>query len=143
MGTRGLHVPRPSGYDKSHEKPCQSRGDCVIGVGFDLSGSNVTRFQVDLQYMESFVPPSYTQIARIDHNPANPNGHDIHSEGIHVDAITNHGRNRRYKPHCTYIPINLDVVIRGCANYFHQNAKFFVDFYTGSKKSGNAPGWSP
>lgn len=90
-------VPEPTGYDKAHEKPC-SRGDCVIGVGWDVYRGSIIRFLVDLQYTESLLSPSYTQIARFDHNPTTANGHDIYSEGIHIDVAQKDGQDIKFTP---------------------------------------------
>lgn len=136
-------MPKPVGYAKSHEKPCTSRGDCVIGVGFSRIGTVITRFLVDLQYSESFHLCDYTQIARFDHNPANPKGHDIRAEGIHVDARRKHGQDETYYPAYSYIPSDLGIVIRACTEYLDEHADFFVDFYEGEHRPSTAPGWSP
>jgi len=136
-------MPKPVGYAKAYERPCTSRGDCVIGVGFDRPETDITRFLVDLQYTESFRPRNYTQIARIDHNPTNPQGHDARAEGIHVDARSKHGQNETYYPNHPHVPSHLGVVIAASAEYFDQHADFFVDFYEGAHRPNSAPGWSP
>jgi hypothetical protein len=115
----------------------------VIGVGFARQQGDVTRFLVDLQYTESILSPDYTQIARIDHNPANPTGHDVHSEGIHVDARRKHGQGRTYYPTYSHIPNDLGEVIKASADYLSRHADFFVDFYDGSLNPANAPRWTP
>lgn len=136
-------MPRPTGYDVSFERACVSRGDCVIGVGFDTSRGDITRFLVDLQYTASFLRRQYTQIARIDHNPSNPSGHDIRSEGLHVDAVSKHGRSKKYWPVTSPVPPNLADVVDASAAYLDESADFFVDFYEGNHRPGNAPVWSP
>lgn len=136
-------MPHPSGYGHSHEKLCISRRDCSIGVGFDRQQGDIVRFLVDLQYTESFTPPDYTQIARIDHNSSPSSGHDIRTEGIHVDVRSKHGQNRKYYPHYSHVPHRLGAVIQASADYFHQNASFFVDFYEGAHSPPTAPPWIP
>lgn len=99
-------MPEPTGYDKAHEKPC-SRGDCVIGVGWDVYRGSIIRFLVDLQYTESLLSPSYTQIARFDHNPTTANGHDIYREGIHIDVAQKDGQDIKFTPPIrTFLPIS-------------------------------------
>lgn len=115
----------------------------MIGVGFARQQGEVTRFLVDLQYTESILSPDYTQIARIDHNPASPTGHDIRSEGIHVDARRKHGQGRKYYPSYSHIPRDLGEMIEASADYLRRNATFFVDFYEGTLSPSNAPRWTP
>lgn len=136
-------MPRPAGYDRSHEKPCTTRADCVIGVGFDRSQGKITRFLGDLQYTETITSPSYTQIARIDHNPAHSAGHDLYREGIHVDARSKHGPNTKFHPAHSHVPRDLGTVIAACADYLDRNAPLFVAFYDGSHRPSNAPHWTP
>jgi hypothetical protein len=135
-------VPEPSGYDKAHEKNC-SRGDCVIGVGFDTAGGTITRFLVNLQYIESFLPPSYTEIARFDHNPTSATGHDIYGEGIHIDVVQKNGPDIKFKPQHSHIPSDLGIVIRACSTYFNDNATDLIDLYEGRVSPSNLPSWSP
>jgi len=113
----------------------------VIGVGFARQQGDVTRFLVDLQYTESILSPDYTQIARIDHNPGSPAGHDIRNEGIHIDARRKHGQNEKYYPAYSHIPSDLGDVIKASADYLGRNASFFVKFYEGSHRPTDAPRW--
>ena len=53
-----------------------------MGIGWDVDKGDVIRFLVDLQYTDPLLSTNYTQIARFDHNPSNPNGHDIYKEGF-------------------------------------------------------------
>jgi hypothetical protein len=135
-------VPEPTGYHHSHAKPTR-RPDCEIGVGFSTSGREITQFLVDLQYTESFAPTNYTQIARIDHNPSATRGHDIRSQGIHVDALQKSGPDIKFFPTHSHVPHDLGTVIRACAQYFENNTDFFVDLYEGRNSPSNAPRWSP
>lgn len=133
---------RPSGYDECYVTPC-SRGDCQLGVGFDKSANDVTAFLVQLQHARNFTPMNWTGIARFDHNPYDPNGHDIYHEGIHIDVKRKGQRDIRLKPSFTHIPMDLGIVIRGCIDYFDTHAKFFKDLYDGTQSPSNAPKWSP
>lgn len=96
---------------------------------------------VDLQYTESLSSPSYSQIARFDHNPTDPDGHNIRKEGIHIDASRKSGREVTFYPQHSHVPTDLGVVIRSCANYFDAHADAFVDFYEGSNPPGMPPRW--
>jgi hypothetical protein len=131
-------MPRPAGYGTAHQKPCSSRGDCVIGVGFDTHQGNIVKFLVNLQYKTRFLPARYEQIARIDHNPTSHSGHDILTEGLHIDAKDHQGQWRKYRPQHT-LPAKLGPVIRTSADYLNRNANFFVDLYEGNNASSSPP----
>lgn len=133
---------QPSGYDDSFLISC-SRGDCQVGVGLNKSGGDVTAFLVQLQYAKQYLPIQWTQIARFDHNPSNPSGHDIFDEGLHIDIVRKHGRDIKIMPAISHLPRNLSVVIDGCINYFDNNAKWFKDIYDGSQSPSGAPKWTP
>lgn len=131
-------MPKPAGYGTAYQKTCSIRRDCVIGVGFDTSQGNIIKFLVDLQYQTRFLSSRYKQIARIDHNSTSDSGHDILTEGLHIDAKDHQGQWRKYWPQYT-LPANLGPVIRTSVDYLNRNADFFVDLYEGNNTSSNPP----
>ena len=135
-------MPEPTGYDKAYEKSA-SRGDCVIGVGWDVYRGSVMRFLVNLQYMESFLSPTYTEIARFDHNPTSANGHDIYREGIHIDVAQKDGPDIKFTFPNSTVPADLGVVIRACVEYLDDNARKLIRIYEGDNSPANVPNWSP
>lgn len=116
----------------------------MIGVGFDTFNGDVTRFLVDLQYTKNLLTSrNYTQIVRTDHNPANPNGHDLLSEGLHFDIRTKDGRELKFSPSNTAVPNDLGVLIKTIKDYFRDNAGFFVDIHTGNISPSGVPNFPP
>lgn len=135
-------MAKPTGYDVAYERPC-SRGDCVIGIGWDVNKGDVIRFLVDLQYTDLLLSANYTQIARFDHNPSNPNGHDIYKEGIHIDVVQKDGPDIKFHPSHSHIPHDLGAVMRVCAEYLDDNASRLISIHKDGNSSPNLPSWSP
>jgi hypothetical protein len=78
----------------------------------------------------------------MDHNDYAARGHDVYSEGLHVDIA------RRSKPteqldvpHAT-LSSNRGAVIRGCVDYLRQETDYFTNVYEEQRSPGTPPRWS-
>lgn len=136
-------APLPSGYDESR-RVAKGRGDCQVTFGFDRDGTDIPRFLVQLSYATSMYPTwDWIDIARFDHNETAPTGHDIYSEGIHIDVRTPSRRYVTLRPSHDPIPPDKGIVIRWCIDYFEAHSQYFIDVFEGQTTPTNAPGWPP
>jgi len=118
------------------------RADCHITVGFDQRQSDISRFLVQLHYQAATFPVRWESIARMDHNPRAAEGHDIYSEGLHVDVSRKSGETAHL--HLRHNPLSTDrgMVIRGCVEYLKREAGYFIDVYEERKTPSSPPRWS-
>lgn len=130
----------PSGYDR-HYTVRTPRGDCTLGVGFDTTRGDVTRFLVQLQYGNTRVRSDSVAIARIDHNQADATGHDLYAEGLHVDLTKPDGTEIKVRPPHSQLPPNGGNLIRTCIDYFRANVDYFVHVYRGTTHPKSPPTW--
>lgn len=132
-------MPAPAGYDVSYEFDA-THPRCVIGVGFDTRNRTVRRFLVDLQFVPDGGRP--TQIARFDHNETGDAGHDIRTEGLHIDIELIDETETVHLRHPP-VPDELGVVIRGCKSYLDEYTETFIRIHSGDKDSSELPYWRP
>lgn len=62
-----------------------------IRTEFAKHRGDVTRFVVQLEYNarpDVLEADDWRQVARFDHDPAAPNGHDVTEEGLHMDVYS-------------------------------------------------------
>lgn len=137
-----MSVPtHPTGYDETKDVPVTRRFDCHMTVGFDRHRTHIPRFVVHLHYTPSSVPFQWRSIARFDHNETGDEGHDIYSEGVHIDVSRESGGEWTIEPQECALPQNRGKVIRWCVEYFDREADYFVDVYTGDISPANPPSW--
>lgn len=85
----------------------------------EKQSGDVTCFLIKLEYnLQSAVMVSddWRGVARFDHNPNSINGHDIASEGLHLDILDKHGNKidvRRGFP-----SLSANKAVRYCQQYF-------------------------
>lgn len=134
------NAPEPRGYDDSYVIDGVP-SDCQIAVGFDRRSGEVPRFLVKLYHALSSHPLRWEPIARFDHNAADPTGHDIYAEGIHIDLERISGEAITVRPYHQPLPRNRGIVIRWCVDYFERYADWFVEVYMGVKEPSDPPDW--
>ncbi|WP_254824903.1 DUF7718 family protein [Haloglomus halophilum] len=139
-----MSVPSlPAGYDISKHVTA-GRNDCHITVGFDQQQNHIPRFLVQLHFLVTGSPPRWSEIARMDHNETSSIGHDVYSEGLHVDVARHSGPTVHLKIRHSPLAPNRGKVIRGCVGYLQGNADYFIAVYEGQKSPGGGPPrWSP
>lgn len=81
------------------------------------------------------------QIARVDHNPAGVDGHDLQAEGIHVDVILKDGGEWTAFPEAPLVRTDLGAVINNAKLYFRRHAEYFYRVHTGDIEPENPPPW--
>lgn len=131
----------PSGYERDYLVPIP-HDECWIALGFDVQRGRVQRFLVQLQAVAPDLE-LVQQIARVDHNPANPAGHDVRTEGIHVDVVMADGREvTLYPDQPTHVgEANLGSVIDTTANYFRRHADYFLEARRSNGDPTDPPAW--
>lgn len=133
---------RPTGYDVAKYSPA-GRSDCHLTVGFDLEQGHIPRFLVQLHYQASTGPVRWGAIARMDHNETPGEGHDVYREGLHVDIARRLQKTVHLDVPHGPLPVNCGHVVRGCVNYFQQEADYFIAVYEERRRPGRPPRWSP
>ena len=132
----------PTGYDTAKHVQA-GHTDCHVTVGFDRDQVHIPRFLVQLHYQADTDPIRWEAIARMDHNETSALGHDIHTEGLHVDVARRSSDTVHLQlPHGT-LPANRGIVVRGCDRYLRQHAAYFIDVYEERRSPGGPPRWSP
>lgn len=88
--------------------------DCRIRVRFGSSAGRVRWFVVQLEYNPApWLDDDWRPVARFDHQPDSPGGHDIYEEGLHVDLYRADGTKRKEYPDGE-LPAKPGVVLREC-----------------------------
>jgi hypothetical protein len=67
-------------FDKAYKAPLSDRAR--VRFGADIERGDVERFLVQLEYR---MADGWTPIVRSDHNSAAVDGHDVESEGVHMN----------------------------------------------------------
>jgi len=137
--------PALDGYDRYGRRPTDHE-NCALSYGFNTSLNEITSFQVKLFHSPTRTIRNWSEIARIDHNPGGINGHDLYSEGIHVDVVRAAGGESIVYPNHESLPPDTGEVLRICIAYFETNADFFLDLFRGSTDPpasvDSVPPWS-
>lgn len=130
----------PSGFDRQYVLPT-SHDKCRIWLGLDVYRGDVQRFLVQLQEVspENRVPG--IQIARIDHNPAGIDGHDVRTEGVHVDVVIEDGEEQTVFPKDPPARRDLGAVINNGKLYFRRHAEYFLRVHRREIEPENPPPW--
>ena len=69
-------------FDKKYKATLSHRVRARAGFDLDRTREEITRFLVQLEYD---MADGWTPIVRSDHNPPGTYGHDVESEGVHID----------------------------------------------------------
>lgn len=134
-------TPIPTGYDKS-KAVNTNHPDCLIVVGFDQNRGRIPRFLVRLHYdAKSTDPRQWEGIARFDHNETPGSGHNVYTQGLHIDVSRRSGGEVKIHPRHSNLPANRGSVIRLCVQYFDIHAQHFIDIYEGNISPGGPPRW--
>lgn len=133
--------PKPTGFDRNYALRTPG-GRFEIGVGIDIVRGTVTRFIVQLQLANVPYGAVDQQIARIDHNPTSIHGHDVTSEGIHVDVVLPDGSERTLFPSGgTTVSDDMGLVIDLAIDYFRSHREYFARVHRGTIAPADPPGW--
>ena len=71
----------PRDYDREFTTPLDYRVRRRIGYSHD--GGAVTRFVIQLEYR---LQGEWVEVVRFDHDPEAEQGHDVPTEGVHIDV---------------------------------------------------------
>lgn len=99
---------------------------------FSTDRGRVVRFVVELQYgyeSEFYWPENcddWRKVARFDHNPLVPDGHDIREEGLHLDIYKGE---EEYESTEDFPYVHVDEAPRWCETYFLENLDFLLERY--------------
>lgn len=131
----------PAGFDLQYVVTAPE-DRCRLWVGIDVFRGEVQRFLVQLQLLPDTEFRNAIQIARIDHNPAGIEGHDLGTEGIHVDVVLRSGGERTVYPNTSSgTPTDLGAVIDNAKRYFRRHTGYFLRVHSGEIEPYNPPPW--
>lgn len=129
-----------TGYEKQYVVETPRRG-VRVAVGLDTTSGEVDRFLVQLRYDTAVLPLRTVDIARIDHNPTSPHGHDLYAEGLHVDVRCPDGSEVKARPPHSSLPAGAGALITACIEYYRSNVEYFVGVYEGDREPSDPPAW--
>lgn len=130
----------PTGFDR-HYVVRTGRSNCRIGVGLDTTRGAIEQFLVQLETRLAAGRVQWVQVARVDHNPANPVGHDLESEGVHVDVVLRDGRERTIHPRGSVRHRGLGTILDTAVTYFDHHVEYFLGVYRGDVDPHDPPPW--
>lgn len=97
---------------------------------FSTHRGDIVRFVVQLEYGldgEFYWPETcdeWQPVARFDHNPRSPDGHDIREEGLHADIY--HAEDE-YERSTDFPFVHVNKAPRWCEEYFLENLDFLLE----------------
>lgn len=116
---------QPSKYNNQYEFGVCPGVRCA--VRFDKPRKSVTRFIVQLQRLIGVAENHWKTFAQIDHEPRNPGGHDLYSEGLHVDIYHTDGTISTIQsiPTAQSLPRPTIVLLHRCKDYLCDYVDYF------------------
>ncbi|AGN01817.1 hypothetical protein L593_09360 [Salinarchaeum sp. Harcht-Bsk1] len=131
----------PVGFDLQYVvSPPDER--CRVWIGIDVFRGDVQRFLVQLQRRSAAERRTVVQIARIDHNPAGRDGHDLRTEGVHVDVVLRDGDEQTvYPPTNPGVQTDLGATIDQAKRYFRRHTGYFLRVHYGEIEPNDPPPW--
>ncbi|WP_460920255.1 DUF7718 family protein [Salinarchaeum chitinilyticum] len=131
----------PAGFDLQYVVSTPSER-CRVWLGIDVFRGAVQRFLVQLQRRSDTDHRTVVQIARIDHNPAGGNGHDLSTEAVHVDVVLRDGEEQTvYPPTTGGTPTDLGAVIDQAKRYFRRHTGYFLRVHYGEIEPDDPAPW--
>lgn len=82
------------------------------------SSGDVEKFTIQIEYNLGFAssyPDAWRPVARFDHNPYSKKGHDVESEGLHMDVLD--ADNTKHDVKRGFPPVPLDETPEYCEEY--------------------------
>lgn len=136
---------QPSKYNREYQKPITRKSGIRIVVRFDKPRQRVTRFIVQLQRLTNVFESTWETFAQIDHEPANPQGHDLYREGIHVDVYHHNGQRSKIKSVPTHasLPRPPIVLLHACKDYLIAYVDYWEHVAANPSHLGSSPPFNP
>lgn len=88
--------------------------------GYTHDHGEVTRFVVQLEYLYD---GEWTPIVRYDHDPASEHGHDVATEGLHIDVFRD---GQKYRQEYITPPMPAGVALDVAEDHLSANAQRFT-----------------
>lgn len=107
----------------------------------DKRRGSLIRWVVQLQRIREY-PDDFPTIAQFDHNPMSEHGHDVFSEGLHIDLYLQDDKDVKiYPSHPPLHHYDTGAVPRRCTDYFKENTEWFLDAHRGAITPNDPPSW--
>ena len=101
-----------------------------LHIYIDTVRGEVEEFFVSLEYNLQYAvmqPDDWCEIARFDHNPSSPAGHDITQEGLHLDLLNMDGSKHRVKTAFPAMPANH--APKYCREFFERRGEAIAEHF--------------
>ena len=131
-----MSIVSGGGYENVHTKGVLGTGFRLVSR-FDTDAGEVTRFTAQLQKPREI--DTYETIPQLDHDPISPGGHDVYSEGIHIDVYRRNGTDIKLWPSHAGLPDSRGKLLRWCSEYLEENAKWLGSVHLGVKEPTDPP----
>lgn len=96
------------------------------------SVGGVRWFVVQLEYNPApWLDDDWKEVARFDHQPDSPGGHDVYEEGLHVDLYQMDGTKRKIYPKHSELPDNVGKVLHYCKLRLRDDYEYLRASYLG------------
>ncbi len=125
-----------SSYENVHPKRIAGTGFRRVSR-FDTAQGEVTRFVAQLQKPRD--DDEYETIAQFDHDPISPGGHDVYSEGVHIDVYRRNEKDIKLWPVHAGLPTSRGRLLRYCSEYLEENAEWLGAVHLGVKEPVDPP----
>lgn len=111
----------PREYDRDHKTTVSSTARRRLGYSHDRG--EITRFVVQLEYRHG---DEWRQVVRYDHDPESEQGHDVETEGLHIDVYRD---GAKYRTEYVAPPMPAGVALDRAEDLLQQNLESYIERY--------------
>lgn len=127
-------------YDREYPVDCD-HPQCHIYVRLAKDRGRLRRFAIQLQKYQELTP-KWETIAQFDHDPGADMGHDVFSEGLHIDLYLEYASDMKvYPSHPPLRDFSPGAVVRRCVDYFKEHDEWFLNVHRGLVAPDDPPHW--
>ena len=111
----------PREYDREYTDTLALRLRVRLGISHDRG--TVTRFVLQLEYQHD---GAWHEVVRYDHDPESEQGHDVETDGLHIDVYRD---GEKYRSEYVAPPMPADVALDRAEDLLRQNLEGYTRRY--------------
>ena len=111
----------PRDYDREFTTPLDYRARRRIGYSHEQG--LITRFVVQLEYR---IDDRWREVIRFDHDPENKHGHDVTTDGVHMDVYR---AGEKIRSEEVFPPMNPADALSFAEEHLNQHGKRYIERY--------------